>query len=145
MILSRFKTFKISKGCHYSGFKFRPFIYKRSMVADVVFTPSCRYDGSYQLESQINKLFGFGSMNHHNNSHRLGWRYSEDLDRVLIFEYFYIDGERFEKQICKICIGQNIRLKLKANKGYWFGKRLYPYFGGKEPAPHDLKIKINFL
>jgi len=67
------------------------------------------------------------------------------LDRVLIFEYFYVKGNRHEKQICKICIGQNIRLKLKAKKGYWFGKILYPYFGGKEPAPHDLKIKINFL
>ena len=143
--MSDFKTFTIKKGCHYSGFRFRPFIYKRSMSADVVFTPSCRYDGSYQLETQINKLFGFGSINHHNNSHRLGWRYSEDLDRVLIFEYFYIKGDRYENQILKVCIGQNVRLKLKYHKGYWFGKKLFPYFGGKEPAQKDLKIKIKCL
>lgn len=141
------KSYKIKKGQHYSGFRFRPFIKRKSITVAVEFTDSCRYIGNtLQMTEQINKLCGFGAILHHRNSIRIGWRYDPIKDIVKLYIYEYRKGERLEPKLFDIArIGQVKKLKLKSKKVYWFGKYLFPYFGGKSPAPHDIKIKLSFL
>ena len=136
----------IKKDSHYSGFKFRPFIRRKSITVCFEFTDSCRYSGNTQIKEQINKLVGFGALLHHNNSIRLGWRYEPLKDVIKIYRYEYKKGERLPAQLIDtVRIGQIKKIKLNSDRFYWFGKYLFPYFGGKAAAPHKIKIKLSFL
>lgn len=140
------KTYTIKKGRHYSGFRFRPFIKCKDITVAVKFTDSCRYLGNtVQMSEQVNKLCGFGAILHHRNSLRIGWRYDPIADKVLLYTYEYKNKERTIQRFDEVRINQTKRIKIKSKKAYWFGKYLYPYFGGKAPAPHDMEIKICFL
>ena len=140
------KEYVIKKGKHYSGFRFRPFIKCKEITVAVKFTDSCRYLGNtVEMSEQLNKLVGFGSIFHHKNSIRIAWRYNPIKDKVELFIYEYLRGERMESQFDEMRIGQTKKLRLKSRKAYWFGKFLFFYFGGKYPAPHDMKIKLSFL
>tara|TARA_Y100001938_G_scaffold143057_1_gene215243 strand:- start:3379 stop:3813 length:435 start_codon:yes stop_codon:yes gene_type:complete len=140
------KTYLIKKGKHYSGFRFIPFFRCREITIIFKFTDSCRYEyNNPQLTEQINKLFGFGALWHHRSSVRIGWRYSPKKDNIKLYTYKYIQGVRFEKHFDTVKIGQYNKLRIKAHRSYWLGKFLFPYFGGKEPAPHDIKILLDFM
>jgi len=140
------KTYLIKKGKHYSGFRFIPFFRLREITIIFKFTESCRYvSDNLQLTEQINKLFGFGALWHHRSSIRIGWRYSHKKDNIKLYTYKYIEGVRFEKHFDTVKIGQYNKLRIKAHRSYWLGKFLFPYFGGKEPAPHDIKILLDFM
>lgn len=140
------KTYTIKKGKHYSGFRFKPFFRCKELEADVTFHDSCRYyeKDNTQLNHQINKLFGFGSINHHNNSNRLGWKYDHSNDRIQVLSYDYVDGLLITNHICYVGLREKIRLKIQSNDTYYLGKYLFPYFGGKAKSPHDIKISIYF-
>ncbi|MDQ3277864.1 MAG: hypothetical protein M3Q06_06035, partial [Bacteroidota bacterium] len=93
-------------------------------------------------------------------SARLGWRWSEGALRL--FAYIYNNGARQEKEVTAVPIGKNILCSIAVTKGaYVFtvdekletlprlsttplakGYRLYPYFGGDETAPHEVRILI---
>ena len=140
------KSFFIKKGTHYSGFRFVPFIKCNEMTIGVKFTDSCRYLGNtVQMSEQVNKLCGFGAILHHRNSLRIGWRYDPIADKVILYTYEYKNQERTIQRFDEVRINQTKRIKIKSKKTYWFGKYLYPYFGGKAAAPHDIEIKICFL
>ncbi len=140
------KTYSIKKNKHYSGFRFRPFFRCREVTVIFKFTESCRYiSDDLQLSEQINKLVGFGALWHHRNSVRIGWRYDAKKDRIKLYTYKYIEGVRIKKHFDTVRIGQYNKLRIKAHRTYWFGKFLYPYFGGKAPAPHDIKILLDFI
>ena len=140
------KAYSIKKNKHYSGFRFRPFFRCREITILFKFTESCRYvSDDLQLTEQVNKLVGFGALWHHRSSVRIGWRYSAKQDRIKLYTYKYIEGVCFKKHFDTVKIGQFNKLKIKAHRSYWFGKFLFPYFGGKAPAPHDIKILLDFI
>ena len=140
------KTYKIRRGKHYSGFRFIPFYKRSSLTAYVCFTDSCRYYTiDNQLKEQVNKLFGFGSINHHKRSYRIGWRYNASKDMIDLFEYKYEHGYRTIFKFDSIRIGQTKKITVFSRKYIYWGKFLYPYFGGKAPAPHDMEIKLLFV
>lgn len=140
------KTYKIKKGSHYSGYRFFPFFKKKELSSYVCFTDSCRYvSNDNQLTEQINKLFGFGSFFHHRRSYRIGWNYNRLNDEIDLYDYFYYRGERFSYKTGSMKIGEVKKLTIKSTFNVWLGVYLFPYFGGKVPAPHDIDIKLEFV
>mgnify|MGYP000853840673 FL=1 len=116
-------------------------------------------------QGDINKLYGFSDNNslHHNYSARFGWRwYNNALE---IFAYNYNNSIVSLKKIGNATIGVEEMYDIKiVNDTYIFafgettlklprlsttttgvGYKLYPYFGGTETAPHDIKIWIEEL
>ena len=113
-------------------------------------------------QGDINKLYGFSDNNaqHHLYSARFGWRWSNNALRL--FGYIYNNGERSHKEIGTVEIGSlnDCSIKISGNN-YVFslnkkqvtmprqsttlkaeGYKLFPYFGGDELAPHEIKIWI---
>ena len=162
-VAAGFLQYTIPRGQHYAASN----PYKVTDIRELKFT--VRFDSSaiYQTENpqnqwDINKLYGFadnGAM-HHQFSARIGWRWSEGALRL--FAYTYNNGGREEKEITTISIGKEVICAIKVNsETYLFsvggksvtmprlstaatakGYQLYPYFGGNEKAPHDVRIWI---
>ena len=139
------KTYIIKKGRHYSGLRFKPFIKKSSQSVDVTFHEGCitSEEGNYQLNEQVNKLFGFGSINHKSNSDRIGWRYNSESGNIDLYNYKYVFFQRIIHVIKSVPINQKTRITLRG-RTYWFGVNLFPYFGGKAVAPNDVKITLTY-
>lgn len=146
---------------------------QRSFTWQVRFTESCRYDlhGPDQLDT--NKLCGIGYLpGHHHESARFGWRYNAGTDQIELLAYCYVKGNRTIKHIAFCEIGKTYQLDLKCLyylyyfaccevingaliSGAWadvenaHNKKLgYPlgvFFGGNQPAPHDIKIQLDKL
>jgi hypothetical protein len=116
-------------------------------------------------QADINKLYGFSDNNalHHDFSARFGWRwYNNNLE---IFGYIYNNGVVSFQKIGNASIGKEETYSIKILEGTYFftlgntsinmprasttstgmGYKLYPYFGGDELAPHDVKIWIEEL
>lgn len=129
----------------------------------VRFDSSCIYQTRVpENQWDINKLYGFSDNNalHHQYSARFGWRWSEGALRL--FAYTYNNGVRDSKEIGVVPIGKEIDCAIALTGGtYVFsagensvtmarqsttttikGYKLYPYFGGDEVAPHDVRIWI---
>lgn len=140
------KTYTVFKGFHFSGIRFKPFLRKKVMEAEVTFHSHCKYyeKGNNQLNEQVNKLFGFGALVHKKNSHRIGWRYDKETDLIKLYTYNYVNGERFINEFDSCKIEQKKRIKLESPDYYWLGFYKFLYFGGKAKAPHKIRITINF-
>jgi hypothetical protein len=161
-----FISYKIKQGeqfCDKNGLKA---VETAEMKFIVKFDSSAVYqtiDPANQYD--INKLFGFSDNNgpHHLFSARIGWRWSDNALRL--FGYIYNNGIQENKEIAAIAIGKEISCTIKTTStSYIFtvdgtiatmprlsttpqakGYQLYPYFGGDEPAPHDITILIKEL
>ena len=113
-------------------------------------------------QGDINKLYGFSdnNKNHHEFSARFGWRWKNN--NLEIFGYIYNNGIVSSQKIANATIGveHNCSIKVTANS-YVFsfnennltmprnsttstalGYKLFPYFGGDEMAPKDIRIWI---
>jgi hypothetical protein len=113
-------------------------------------------------QGDINKLFGFSdnNMQHHQFSARFGWNW--DNSKLNLFAYTYNNGVREHKLLGSVALGAeaNCSIKVIGDK-YVFtlnstvvemprasttpkgvGYKLYPYFGGDELAPHEIRIFI---
>jgi hypothetical protein len=115
-------------------------------------------------QADINKLYGFTEdnlTNDHYNSARIGWRwYHEELQ---LMGYCYNEGqvsyglikgniELGKEVFCSIkkddgkyifsVDGSIFTLPRKSTSSKFAGFKLYPYFGGDETAPHEIKILI---
>jgi hypothetical protein len=115
----------------------------------------------------INKLFGLSfDINHHCCSLRFGWRATMTKDgmRIGLFYYSYLGHVRTHRLIGTVNADEPVRLamcRLPSNRYLmmlitddqtlsfqtpeyypkrFLYKRLYPYFGGSEPAPVDMLI-----
>jgi len=130
-----------------------------------VFDSSCIYTTTDPVnQDDINKLFGFSDCNtqHIENSARIGWRWSKDSLRL--FGFVHNNGNIIYQEIATAAIKQNITCNITCEeKNYRFtvdGKsitlprncsgnfnryKLYPYFGGNEPAPHNVTVKLTEL
>ena len=135
------KKYVIKKGNHYSGKRFKPFLRKKEQTVEVLFNDTCRYYGT----EQVNKLFGFGSMFVHNNSHRIGWRFNLAVDKIELFTYKYVKKQRIIQHLRFVDINSKETIKLKSDKAYYLGANYFPYFGGTVTATHDVVISIKYL
>lgn len=116
-------------------------------------------------QGDINKLYGFSDNNamHHHFSARFGWRWKNN--QLQIFAYIYNNSVMSFQQIGIANIGEantcsikilgnaymfmfnqtNINIPRASTTTKGIGYKLYPYFGGNEMAPHDIRIWIKEL
>jgi hypothetical protein len=159
----RFIEYIIHKGNHYAeGTSFKE-VHQSELRFEVLFDSSAIYTNSKATNQyDINKLYGFsdcGTM-HHENSARFGWRWNGKC--IEIHAYWYNDSIRHNEFLDTVSIGTATALAIKAlprhysfeikNRTHSFPRRcntsaiegyqLYPYFGGDETAPHDIRIRI---
>jgi hypothetical protein len=157
------KTYVLKKGKHggiHLAVKLNDFAEQR-----VRFDESSTYQTKDpKNQGDINKLFGFSDCYsfHQKNSARFGWRwYNDNLE---IHAYSYVKGKRDSKFIQKIdqnkyydmrietdgseyvfsIDGQeSVRLPRGCSQKFNVKYKLYPYFGGDETAPHDIRIELD--
>lgn len=158
-----FKEYIIPKGEHYAlnaGYKQ---LRVQSIHFTVKFDSSCIYTNAKASNAEdVNKLYGFsdGNTPHHENSARFGWRWNGQA--LEVYAYCYANAARQIKSLGTIPVGKEIDMSISLNGAeYVFnlngrqeimqrkissefaeGYQLYPYFGGDEPAPHQIRIFI---
>ena len=110
-----------------------------------------RFDSSaiYKTQNPLNqndwnKLFGFSRGYHHHNSIRLAWRWNPKIEKIELAKYMYKKGSRSYEIIGATDINQSKTVKLEFNEGIPLCYLLYPFFGGDETAPHDIRIEIGY-
>ena len=153
----------IAKGQHYSDQSAQVFLNAPSIKCDVIFDSSAIYQNK-EVNNQfdVNKLIGFSDCGagHHENSARLGWNWTGT--QVMIYAYSYSGTQRIILPIDSVKIGKAFSCSVEAIEGnYHFAVgekkvtiqrfctgysgsfyKLFPYFGGDETAPHDIRIYI---
>lgn len=134
----------------------------------IKFETNCLYYFNNIDDWDINKLCGIStSYSHHVQSARIGWR-CRDGENIEILAYCYNNKERIggtsidyvlgvvkpgELFECSIVVEKNkfiLNMKMKnyfkefsldKDDNSWCVKYfLYPYFGGNNPAPHNMNI-----
>lgn len=113
-------------------------------------------------QGDINKLYGFSDNNsqHHLYSARFGWRWKNNA--LELFGYIYNNGVMSFTNLGSVSIGAEHQCTIAVTEQYYIftlngvstnmprssttakgiGYKLFPYFGGDESAPHDIKIWI---
>ena len=156
-------VFVIYQGNHYCEAN----NYRKVETDELRFTVKFDSSAIYQTalpenQEDINKLYGFSDneSDHHVFSARFGWRWSNQA--LHLFTYVYNNGELSYQEIGTIEIGTEYTCSIKVKAtSYIFsinhitletprssttvmakGYKLYPYFGGNEVAPHDIRIRI---
>jgi len=163
-------NFLIKRGKNYSN----QYIYKflnilntnRFLKYQVVFNNTCKYELPIDDQEDINKLFGYSlGFDHHKDSARFGWFYQDGT--IHLYAYVYDNGVRKSKLIKNIDLNNTYILTLVDEGKNWLfsvddgwsivgqvriekscdfkiGYKLWPYFGGNNPAPHDITIQMNY-
>lgn len=107
---------------------------------------------------------------HHVNSYRIGWNYLKGTNQFRLYHYWYNKGVRHFKYLCEVAVGKEFTINLSFHRGdnlIWcdlyigktkmvsegvvfnfkdvskFSYKLFPYFGGNNPAPHDMSFYID--
>ncbi len=162
--------YTIKKGNHFASLRWLrwPFFFGNTMQRSVIFNESCKYDLQNSDQQDWNKLFGFSiGFNHMRNSARFAYRWNVEKQVIEIAYFYHENGEQNFGIFTNITLNSRIILsvyKMKAgcltqiffriygDKQYTFssqipykkyGYKLYPYFGGNQAAPHDIKISIS--
>jgi hypothetical protein len=162
---NEFITYLIPAGSHKSTASVLKKVTLKQMSFVVRFNQTAVYatkDSTNQTD--INKLWGFSEgLDNQYNSARIGWAWVDN--QLRLYTYVYNDGVRSFQQIsaipinadvmCNIAISGNeyiftvdktvIRMKRTAPGDIAVGLQQYPYFGGDEPAPHDISILLKSL
>jgi hypothetical protein len=160
-----FVEYIIKKGHHYSNGNAAQLMGNK-LDFEVIFDSSAIYaTQSKENSGDINKLYGFSDCNtlHHENSARVGWLWNHDA--LELYAYCYTNGERNSEFLGIAPLKQKIKLSIEATAtDYVFtygeaeakiarhcsdreiqGYQLFPYFGGDETAPHNIRILIRQL
>lgn len=155
-------VYTIKKGAHYSDQNNVTKLLTSRISFEATFDSSAVYTSAIpNNQADINKLYGLSDCNtsHHTNSARFGWRWYNN--RLELLAYTYLNKQWDYKLIGSVPIGQAVPLELLLEDGKYIfkmygqevsmpracdgaaeGYQLYPYFGGDETAPHDIKIRI---
>ena len=158
-------TYLIPKGQHSAKSRALKVAKKSRIRFEASFDNSAIYTTSNSNnQGDINKLYGISDCGseHQTNSARFGWRWYKG--RLEIHAYTYNNKVRQSELIGTVEPGQQATYELRLeDKQYVFllndkkvtlprgctgesnGYQLYPYFGGDETAPHDIKITIREL
>jgi len=138
-----------------------------SIIRYFKFDESAIYFFNDNDQYNVNKLFGFSIGFHHNNSVRFGWRPNNDLTKIEIVGYEYVNKVRVPTiPICEVNLNQWYEYKLRyiefhnqieysvknvlkhhnvihpitLKRKFNLGYKLYLYFGGNKKTPHDIII-----
>lgn len=161
-----FTNYTLKKGFHFADLNIYQAVNYTEQTFIVVFDSSAIYktiDPANQ--DDINKLYGFADNDttHQAFSARFGWNWLNDA--LWLYAYVYNNGMLQPIELTKIPLNKEVNCSIKVNtSNYVFtvdgtsvavlrtskmptakGYKLYPYFGGDETAPHDIKIKIREL
>ena len=164
---SGFTLFTILKGQHFAISNSYQSIDTDALQFIARFDSSAIYR-SLASENQydINKLYGFSDNAdmHHQFSARFGWSWTEG--KLWLYGYVYNDGVRTSTKLCAIPLCNNVPCEIQVKNSvyeFWVegqkkasmpraattskakGYLLFPYFGGDETAPHDVRIWIKNL
>lgn len=163
-----FVTYTIAKGQHYvnNDSTNLEIINSKQLNFICKFDNSAIYSNSNKAnQSDINKLYGFSDNNkkHHDFSARFGWNWLNN--GLHLWAYTYNDAKVSVKDLGTVTIGSEITCSIKVLPTHYIysvngintfvprtattanalGYKLYPYFGGDEPAPQDITILIKEL
>ncbi|MEJ7737783.1 MAG: hypothetical protein WKF97_10180 [Chitinophagaceae bacterium] len=153
----------IRKGNHYSDQTEYQLISTNAIRAKVKFDNSAIYTSKDAVnQGDVNKLVGFSDCgtNHHQNSARLGWSWNGK--DVMLYAYAYVDSVRIIKTLGAVNLNESFSCSVSTKGSYYYftmnnysdsipahcvgytGSRykLFPYFGGDEIAPHDIRIAL---
>lgn len=160
-----FTEYNIAAGGHYCNLSAITPVNTTQMRFKVKFDSTAIYTTLDPLNQyDINKLYGFSEgYDPHLNSARIGWSYN--AGKLRLYAYAYNNGQRISQEICPVNVFETITcaIAVQTNK-YIFsvneiqvqltraltepiasGYQLFPYFGGDETAPHDIRIWIQQL
>ena len=140
----------IRKGKHFSGFRFHPILFPESISFEFMFTNKSKYysEPHSQLREQWNKLAGMSLNLSGSESIRLAWRYNCDTNLFEVSEYAHIKGEIKSFPFFTVKAHERHFVSLSKLNEQPFGNigyKQFPYFGGKDSAPHDISIYLKFL
>jgi len=143
----------------------------REISATVMFDSTCMYDITQVDAFDYNKVFGFGFMGaddqhwgqapHQVDGARVAWRWNPKRNRIDLGAYVYVEGKRITQDLGSIKINEERRLTIKIDynaKTYTVmdgeaipfthkktvGYRNGLYFGGNQPAPQKIRVKIKY-
>ncbi len=162
-----YRRFDLRQGEHYATPKIVESLQSSRLTFFATFDESCRYvfeEAGHQ--NNKNKLMGFSDCNsmHHENSARFAWQWFND--RLEIYAYCYVNGNRVEQFLGTVDIGKENRYEIQViENAYVFTLNhqepikitrsvicstgvyymLWPYFGGSLPAPHDMHLSIKMV
>ena len=157
-----FRIYTIKENNHRSGYRYcttKDSIFK----LEVIFDESAIYETVDPLNQyDVNKLWGLSDCGtgHMKNSIRFGWRWLNDSLEIHWFQHE--NGDFYFDKIKTVDINQIINLELELRESDYLLSvdgvtktisrncgnnndkkyKLYPYFGGDETAPHNIKICI---
>lgn len=161
-----FITYTIQSGKHEVDRNINTPFTGSTLRFQAIFDSSCVYRTTVpENQNDINKLYGFSdcSSQHHQNSARFGWNWREGALRI--YGYIYVNGVRQERELGTAPLNEltSFRIDLRENTyvftyqgmettmprhcsgGTGIAYKLLPYFGGDEPAPQEIRIKIRNL
>ncbi len=158
-----FKTYTIRSGKNFCDNNDYALTQYSFMHFRAILDSSCIYATADPTnQADINKLFGFAdcASHHQTNSARFGWNWENGA--MHIHAYCYAGTVRSYKELGTVALNKSFDCKLYVLPDkYVFelegkkdtmargcadntavGYKLLPYFGGNEPAPHDVRVKI---
>lgn len=163
IIQDSFKTYNIKNGNNYCDNNDYALSQYTFLHFRAILDSSCIYstvDPTNQAD--INKLFGFAdcASHHQTNSARFGWNWENGA--MHIHAYCYAGTVRSYKELGTVALNKAFDCKLYVLPDKYIfeldgkkdtmtrgcadntaiGYKLLPYFGGNEPAPHDVRVKI---
>lgn len=139
--------------------------------ATVTFDSSCIYDVGAVDQQDWNKVIGFGFVGskdqdvtvgtppHQIDGARVGWRWNPQNGRIDLGAYTYVEGRRIDFKVAEVALNTPTKLVIKID----YSRKLYQilggkpipfthnktfayktglYFGGSQPAPHRIRVKI---
>lgn len=153
----------IKAGNHYCEQEQMEFMTDPAIQAMVTFDSSAVYTSQVaNNQGDVNKLIGFSDCgaNHQENSARLGWSWNGR--KFVVYAYAYVNKTRIIKTLDSVDVKQSFPCSVKGRGYYNYFKvndhtdsveracagytgyhyKLFPYFGGDEAAPHDMRIVV---
>ncbi len=163
VVITQFKQYTIMKGAQKCDKRAFEKVSYQSQRFIVKFDSSAIYQTTNAANQyDVNKLYGFSDndQHHHINSARFGWRWSNNALRL--FAYVYNNEVLSFKELSTVAIGVEHQCAIQVSDSTYIftlngknttmhrasttptgsGYKLYPYFGGDELAPHDVRIWI---
>lgn len=156
-------VYTIKEGKHRSGLHFLPHFGSTRMHVQAMLSRHCWFEKRDYNDDDLNKLAGFSFGFHHRNSLRIGWVPDFKNENVFkLFAYWYNQGSFRMEFLTVVRGGQVFDIRLDAKNQhvivagvaktipfelprFRWGYHLYPYFGGDNRAPHDLRIMLSDL
>jgi len=151
----------IKKGKHESIINIAS-LYGDGIQSSCKFNESAIYDLENENQGDWNKLIGFSEdIRIHENSARISWRWNIENEQVELGYYCYVKGEVIKGHLKYVNIDEAFQFMIRDDqekqnyvidiygtyKAVHHGQKhdekkfwSYPYFGGDEVAPHDIKI-----